>query len=269
RVEEAKRRRRGYLDRLQQHVELAIEREYLAANQANSLEPPGDVFGSRLLGGAITAKGQPLQRRDVDRSLHPLRPLLVADHGHRAGDVALSSVKFPEIGSEHRLLDHGVAELAQEFHRGVEGGLNLGMQSEFLDGFGAERDAQAAGRGLDLVEIRPRLWRGRIRRVVFRIAGPVEQGGAVAHRARHDVIDDEAMGAAAIVWPAGISGLRRLHAEQAALRGWNADGTEAVRGMRHRHDAAGDRRRGAARRSAGAVVRLPRVVAIAEEAALG
>src|SRR5205085_3565616 len=91
--------------------------------------------------------------------------------------------------------------------------------------------------------------------------------GAVAHRARDNVIDNEAVRAAAIVVTAGIARLRGLHPEQATLRRRDADRAQSVRRVRKRNDTRGDRRRGAAGRTAGAVLDVPGVMAVAEMAA--
>ena len=61
----------------------------------------------------------------------------------------------------------------------------------------------------------------------------------------------------------------RLQSEHAAETGRNADRTAAIAGRGQRTDAAGDRRRRAAARTAGVVVELPRIVRIAKDRIAG
>ena len=124
-----------------------------------------------------------------------------------------------------------------------------------------ESDLEPAGRRAEFVRVRTRLRRRCIGRVVFRITRPVEHRGAVAQAACQHMIDDKSVGAVAVVGAAGIAILGGLQSDEAALRGGNADAAEPVTPMRDRHHARRDGRGGTARRTAGAVIRIPRIAA--------
>ena len=116
RIEEAQWRRRRDLNRLQQHVEIAVEREDLAADEADLLQAPGHVLGCRFLGGAIAHQRQEFECGLVEWPAHFLRPFLIANNGDGARKISLGFVELAQVNAETRQLDHGVTELAQKLH---------------------------------------------------------------------------------------------------------------------------------------------------------
>ena len=102
-----------------------------------------------------------------------------------------------------------------------------------------------------------------------RPVGDVEQRRGVAHRAGDDELGREAVPALAGGGAERVAAARRLEADEAAVRGGDADRAAAVAGVRRRHDAGRHRRRRAAARPAGAVRWLPGIAGGAEGVGLG
>ena len=97
----------------------------------------------------------------------------------------------------------------------------------------------------------------------------VEDGRAVAHRARHHVLADQASHQVAVLRRQRVAPPRRLEADQSAAGGGDADGTSPVVGVRHRHHARGHGGGRSSRRASGGVAGVPRVARRAEALRLG
>ena len=133
-----------------------------------------------------------------------------------------------------------------------------------VDGFAVRRirrkgDPQPAGRTRDLLQIGS-LRRGRgIGARRLRPLKRIEHRRAVADADAHDMTHRKARPALAAIRARRRARPRRLQAEHAAGRGRNADRSATVAGVSHRHNPCGNRRRCAARRSAGRVFKIPRI----------
>ena len=138
-----------------------------------------------------------------------------------------------------------------------------------VSGVRIERDPQAPRRGGALrkertVERSARDTdrpRGAVRRI--------EKRGAVADRARHDVSDRHAAPALADIRPVRSSRASRFESDETATRCRNADRTAAVGCVCHRNDPAGNRGAGAAARTAGGLLQVPRIAANTEQHRFG
>ena len=85
----------------------------------------------------------------------------------------------------------------------------------------------------------------------------IQQGGAVAHAERDRVLDGEAVPMLARAGTRGRAPARRLHAEQTAARGGDADRSTAVAAVSHGHRARRHQRRRATARAARGAPDLP------------
>ena len=120
----------------------------------------------------------------------------------------------------------------------------------------------------DLLGERPRRRRQPVGIAGLRLAGDVEQHGAVAHRAG-DGVHHRKPAPALVLRRVGDAALGRLQAEQAAARGRGADRAAAVAGVGRRHDPGRHRRRRAAGGAAGRAAEVPGIAARAEQDRLG
>jgi hypothetical protein len=91
-----------------------------------------------------------------------------------------------------------------------------------------------------------------VRRRRLRAGAEIENEGAVAHRAREDVLDREAEPVFARVWAAWVPTARRLEREEAAARCGNAERAATVTAVGDRNDS---RRNGGGRAAARAAWR--------------
>ena len=132
-----------------------------------------------------------------------------------------------------------------------------------------EADAEFARIASDLIGKWTCGRRRPVRIAELRLAGDVEQHGAVAHAARHGMLLAEAAPALARIRRQRDAAARRLHAEDAATRCGRADRAAAVACMRGGNDACGHRRSRAARRAAGRALEVPGIVRGAEQDRLG
>jgi len=146
---------------------------------------------------------------------------------------------------------------------------DIGVTLRTVGALRREGDAQAAGFGADFLKERSCRRRGRIG-IARRIAcGCIERGGAVAHAARDDMRDREARPAFAAIGTHRRAAACRFQPEEAAGGGRNADRAAAVAGIGERQDAGRNRRRRAARRTAGGMVEVPGIARRAIEPRLG
>ena len=208
---------------------------------------PGDALDVGL--GQRTPEGR---RARFERGAH-----VGADHDAHGEAEGL------RVDLRPRFLD-GVAERLAELRRCPCRIRALRIYRMVVERRRGERDAQPSGRAADFRQERPRRRRRPVRVSDVRAGGRIEQRRAVAHRPRHRVSDRGAAPAFARIGPQRVARARRLHAEESAAGGRDADRAAAVRRVGHGHDAAGDRGGGATTRSAGAVGKIPRVLRRAE-----
>ena len=162
-----------------------------------------------------------------------------------------------------------MAELLAQLRRRERRGDAVGVHRRAVERRGRERDPSGPGAVSTCSQVRPL---GRRRGVGVARRAPrrgVEHGRAVAHAARHHVLDRAAGQALAGVGRRGITRARNLEPEQAAARGRDPDRAAAVAGMGDRHQARRDRRRRAAARAAGRARQVPGIAGRPEQHRLG
>src|SRR2546427_457875 len=136
-------------------------------------------------------------------------------------------------------------------------------------GAARERHAQKSRGPADLFAVGARRrWRG-VRIAEIRSGRDVQKRGAVANRARHRVLDDEAAEKVPVVGAERVAPTRGLEAEEPAARSWDADRSPAVIRVSHGDHARGH---GGGRPAARAARRPPEIPGVArrtEESGLG
>src|SRR4030095_9118674 len=134
---------------------------------------------------------------------------------------------------------------------------------------GDEGHAQKPGQPAHLFQ----KWaRGRRRDVgvaEVRARGRVEQGGAVANRAGHRVLDDQPAEEITVVWAQRVAAARGLETEEAAARRWNTNRASAVISVCHGDETCRNRRGRPAARAARRQAEAPRIAGWSEEPGLG
>src|SRR5262245_65243254 len=107
---------------------------------------------------------------------------------------------------------------------------------------GGEGHAQKSGRPAHLFQEWARGRRRDVGIAEVRARGSVEQGGAVADRAGHGVLDDEPAEEIAVVRAEGVAATCRLETEETAARSWNTDRASAVISVCHGDETRRNRR---------------------------
>ena len=167
------------------------------------------------------------------------------------------------------LFDHLVAEGLEQGCGAFEGSLNFRIDGPAGRCLGRPGDAQLARAAGDFFRIGSVLGRRRIGRIGLGLARGVEHDGGIPHGPADDVIDHVAERIVEPVRQVGVAVAGDLQAHQAATGGRNADRTQPIGGVRHRHNAGRDSAGGAARRSARDMVWVPGIAAGAKRGALG
>ena len=153
---------------------------------------------------------------------------------------------------------HVVPERLAQRGRGPDGRDAVGVHLAAGGRRRHDRDAERRGCGRGGGRER----RAAPRRRPVRVAGhrpgrDVEDGRRVAHRTRHHVLGHQSAHEVSVVGGQRVAPARGLQPDEAATRGGDPDGTAAVVGVGGGHHARGHCGRGATRRSAGRVPRVP------------
>jgi hypothetical protein len=220
---------------------------------------------------------------DELRCAHTLAPDLAHETGERLEIVAARRTTHRLLGARHlggevrsddrdprpreaRTVERWrgfldvVPQRAAQLDRTFDGEPTLGMVGAAEDRAGRERDAQLAGRALDLGRERTRHTGCTVRSAELGATLHVEQERTVADRSCEHVLYHEARPALEDQRTIRRSPARRFQADQAAACSGNADRSAAIARTGDRNHARGDGRSGAAARATRRVCGAPGIL---------